>query len=57
MKALYKIQRTTSKLYATAETLQEARSIAREDAKKNNTTLVIKEKRGNRFYKIETVSR
>ena len=57
MKALYKIQRITSKLYVTAETLQEARSIAREDAKKNNTTLVIKEKRGNRFYKIETVSR
>lgn len=53
---MYKIQRTTSKLFVTVDSLKDARIIAREDARKNGTVLEIKEKRGNRWYLLETVT-
>lgn len=52
---MYKIQRTTSKLFVTVDSLKDARIIAREDAKKNGATLTIKEKRGGRWFLIETI--
>lgn len=52
---MYKVQRITSKLFVTVDTLKEARSMAREDARKNGNTLQIKEKRGGRWFLIETV--
>ena len=52
---MYKVQRTTSKLFVTVDTIKDARSIAREDARRNKTTITIKEKRGNRWFLLETI--
>lgn len=52
---MYKVQRTNSKLFVTVDTLKQAQSIAREDAKQNGTTLDIKVKRGARWFLVETV--
>lgn len=52
---MYKVQRIMGKLFVTVDSLKEARIMAREDAKKNGATLTIKEKRGGRWFLIETI--
>lgn len=45
------------KFFVILDSLKEAQKTARENARRNGATMEIYEKRGNRFYLIETVTK
>ena len=54
---MYKVQRIGTKTMVITETYEEAASIAKGDAKLNNTALIISKQIKGKWYRVEAISR